>query len=300
MRIGIPRSLFYYYYGQKWELFFKELNFDIVISPKTNKQIEQLGQKYANDEMCLSMKNYIGHVGYLKDKCDYIVIPRIDNYGRNNQTCTNFLAAYDIINNIFDLKILNYNIDIDHGQNEKKGFIQMATQLGIYKNRAKFVYDKINEEFEIKRDRQIIKNISMLRRPNLKVLLVGHPYNLYDEAIGIPIIEMLKKMKIEILYSDLFYQKMVDKLSKRLSKELYFKYSKENIGAIELVKEKIDGIIFLTTFPCGPDSLVNELVIRKLNVPYLNLIVDELYSMAGLETRLESFCDILERKKENV
>ena len=31
--------------------------------------------------MCLSIKNYIGHVDYLKDKCDYILVPRIDNYG---------------------------------------------------------------------------------------------------------------------------------------------------------------------------------------------------------------------------
>ena len=38
--------------------------------------------------MCLSLKNYIGHVAYLKDKCDYILIPRIDNYGIENQTCT--------------------------------------------------------------------------------------------------------------------------------------------------------------------------------------------------------------------
>ncbi len=54
---------------------------------------------------------------------------------------------------------------------------------------------------------------------------------------------------------------------------------------------------FLTAFPCGPDSLTNELVIRKIDIPYLQLIQDDLDGVAGMETRLESFLDIIERKK---
>ena len=61
MKIGIPRGMFYYYYGNIWINFFKELDIDIVVSPKTNKEIMEMGGKYATDEMCLSLKNYIGH-----------------------------------------------------------------------------------------------------------------------------------------------------------------------------------------------------------------------------------------------
>ena len=60
--------------------------------------------------------------------------------------------------------------------------------------------------------------------------------------------------------------------------------------------DKIDGVVFLSSFPCGPDSLVNELVIRRINKPYINLIIDDLDSLTGIETRLESFIDILEQK----
>ena len=60
-------------------------------------------------------------------------------------------------------------------------------------------------------------------------------------------------------------------------------------------KEKIDGIVFLTAFPCGLDSLVNELVMRKIDKPYLNLVIDDLDSLAGMETRIESFVDIIEQ-----
>ena len=103
--IGIPRSLYYYYYGDLWKNFFRNLGFNVIVSPKTTKDIVLRGNKMANDEMCLSLKNYLGHVDYLKDKCDYIIIPRIDTYGIDNQTCTNFLATYDIINNLFNINI---------------------------------------------------------------------------------------------------------------------------------------------------------------------------------------------------
>ena len=118
MKIGIPRSLFYYYFGDLWINFFNYLNINVVLTPETNKEILDLGMKYSVDEACLSLKNYIGHVMYLKDKCNYILIPRVDNYGIDNQTCTNFLALYDIVKNIFNRRILNYNIDYKTGEDE--------------------------------------------------------------------------------------------------------------------------------------------------------------------------------------
>ena len=99
-----------------------------------------------------------------------------------------------------------------------------------------------------------------------------------------------------IIYADKFDSKVTNELASKLSDTIYFKYSKENIGAIPLVQDKIDGIIFLSTFPCGLDSLVNELVIRKIDKPYLNLVIDDMDSLTGTKTRLESFVDILEQK----
>ena len=140
VKIGIPRSLYYYHFNDLWINFFEYLNIEFLISPKTNKEILDLGLKYSNDEMCLSLKNYIGHVAYLKDKCDYILIPRIDNYGIDNQTCTNFLASYDIINNMFDINILYYNINLRNNETELKGFIKIGKKLGIDKKKVKDAY----------------------------------------------------------------------------------------------------------------------------------------------------------------
>lgn len=296
IKVGLPRSIFYYYYGSLWQKILKQMNCEIIVSPITNKQIMELGAKYANDEMCVSMKNYIGHVAYLQDKCDYILVPRIDNYGIDNQTCTNFLAVYDIIHNLFPVKILNYNIDVANNQTEEKAMVELGTKLGYSKQFCKRVYNEVREEVEKEKEKQIQQNMAKLKSNKIKILVVGHPYNLYDAYIGTPIIKYLEKQKVEIIYSDKFNSHMTNKISRSLSSELYFKYNKENIGAIALTQNIVDGIIFTTSFPCGPDSLANELVMRKLKIPYLNLIVDDMDANAGVETRLESFLDILERK----
>ncbi|MBP3765929.1 MAG: hypothetical protein J6G98_01950 [Bacilli bacterium] len=298
IKIGIPRSLYFYYYGNLLKNFFENLGCEVVISPKTNKEIMENGIKYSYSEMCMSLKNFIGHVFYLKDKVDYIVIPRIDNYGLNDQTCTNFLAIYDIINNMFDINILNYNIDYQKHEDEIKGFIKMGVDLKFNYTDIINAYNKAKIEDMNLKDRLIRENNYKLNSSNLKILVVSHPYNTYDEYIGRPIIKVLEDNDITVIYSDLFNSNKTNKLSRKLSKNLYFKFNKESIGSIELVKDKIDGIIFLSTFPCGPDSLVNELVLRKIKVPSINIIIDEMDSLAGIETRIESFIDIIKERNK--
>jgi predicted nucleotide-binding protein (sugar kinase/HSP70/actin superfamily) len=65
-----------------------------------------------------------------------------------------------------------------------------------------------------------------------------------------------------------------------------------------LLKEKADGIILVSAFPCGPDSMTNELLIRRIKgIPVLPLILDIQSGMAGIETRIESFLDIIRFQK---
>lgn len=293
MKIGIPRSLYYYHFKDLWINFFDYLNVDVIISPETNKEILDLGMKYSSDEMCLSLKNYIGHVAHLKDKCDYILIPRIDNYGLDNQTCTNFIAIYDIINNLDNLNILNYNVNLRKKETELKGLISICKKLGISKNKVKEAYVYAKEESNRLKKDKVLNNLKNLKSDKKKILLVGHSYNIYDNLIGNPIINMLKSMDIEIIYSDLFFEK---DQSDKYAKGLYWKYSRESISSISKCINKIEGIIFLSVFPCGLDSLVNELVMRKLDKPYINLVIDDIESSGGIETRLESFVDIINSK----
>lgn len=298
IKIGIPRALYYYYHKDLYTNFFKYLDCEVIISPPTNKEILNLGIKYASDEMCLSMKTYIGHVAYLVDKVDYLFIPRIDNYGLDNQTCTNFLCIYDLINNLFNVKILNYNLSYTTGDTEYLGFIKIGGHLKKKKKDIKQAYYRAKIEESNKKDRLIRNNMHNLLSKKIKILLLGHPYNIYDPLIGKPIINYLLNHDIEVIYACEFDDVKTNELSKKLSEACYFKYNKENIGSIVLTKGMIDGVIFLTSFPCGLDILTNALVMRKIKLPYLNIIMDDQDAGVGLETRLESFIDILKVRKQ--
>ena len=294
MTVGIPRGLFYYYQGDTWKKFFEALGVTTILSAKTNAEIMDLGMHYATDEMCLSMKIYLGHVASLSDKCDFILVPRIDNYGTYNQTCTNFLAAQDIIRNIFKVRLLTYNINYEKGKTEEEAFKKIGKELGFDEKKVLQAYHNAIASIDYQKQKLISKNIEILNSTKKKILLVGHPYNTYDAFIGKPILKFLYKNDIEIVYADLFHEELMEELASKMQKDLYFKYSKNLMGAIVLCEEKVDGIIFLTTFPCGIDSLVNELAFHYLKKPYIQLVVDELDSQVGLETRLESFIDMLE------
>lgn len=295
IKIGIPRALLYYRYNVLWKSFFSSLGCQVIVSPETNKQIFENGKNIAIDEACLSYKIYLGHVDYLIDKVDYILVPRINDYGKNKKVCVKFNALYDNVKNMYSShKILNYNIENTKGKYELWGFIKMG--LIINKNIIKVLISYIKAKRKQKEHDKILENnqCNIAKKNTKKILIISHPYNIYDKYIGNQIINYLNKCNVDILYADRLNKKIAIDYSQDLSKTLYWIYSRELIGAINYYKYNIVGIIFITTFPCGVDSLVNELMLRKItNVPKLNLIIDEATLEVGLQTRLESFVDII-------
>ena len=298
VKIGIPRALHYYYYGEMWKSFLEELGFEVVESPKTTKKILDDGCLLANDEMCLSLKIYLGHIQYLQSKCHYILVPRIDNYGVYEQTCTNFLGLYDIVRNLCKTPLLTYNVDVSHHCGEMNALMQLGMSLGKGKEQSRIAYVSSINKLEKRKKKRYVREVEKLNHSKkIKLLVISHPYNFEDSYIGDPIKKLLNGLNVEYIDGELFAGKESSIGGTLLSPNLYWKYNKELIGTIHLLKDNIDGVLFLSSFPCGPDSLVNELIIRKIKLPHLNLIVDEESGSAGMETRLESFIDILEQKK---
>ncbi len=301
MKIGIPRALLYHKYGILWESFFEYLGIDTITSPPSNKEILEKGILLSPDEACLSLKIYLGHIKYLSNKCDYILIPRIESLKKNEKACTNMLALYDIVNNIFNVGILDYNIDVNHNYDELYAFVTIAKQLNIKRMDAIKAYKYAKEEVKQIEEGKAIKQESLIKTQKLKILLAGHSYNLHDELIGKSVSKHLQNNDINVLYSDINNKKINNIYSKNniISKEIYWTYNKEIFSSISYYLDKVDGIILLSTFPCGPDSLCNEITIRKIkNKPIITVIVDELNNDSGLLTRLESFIEILKEKKE--
>lgn len=296
LKIGLPKALYYYYFHDFYEEFFKQLGVTLVISDDTNRDIISTGTNLATDEMCLSLKILLGHIASLQGKCDYILLPMIYNYGRKDQMCCNFMCLYDVIHTIIDIPILDYEINYEKRKNEYKGMQKIGKILGFSRREIKKAYKIAKTKANKKQKQKILENVAKLNSTKKKVLMVSHSYNNHDPYIGGFIKEFLENQNCEVIDSDAFDNIATNLMSRYLSRELYWKYEKENIGSIVVCQDKIDGIVFLTTFPCGLDSLVNELVIRKISLPYLNLVMDDLDSTAGIETRLESFIDMINQE----
>lgn len=299
MTIGLPRAMLYHRYNVLWETFFKELNCDIVISDETNKKILDDGIKYSIDECCLPAKIFMGHVYSLIGRCDYILVPRLRCCQSKNDVCVKFTALYDIVKNTFEsASILNYNVDALHGFSERKGFITMGKTLGCDPLKSALAYEKARAAQETSEKKKMNRQESLLETTGkLKILLVSHPYNNYDRLIGYPISQYIRELGGIPVYADAIDKKAGFTKSKEFSESLSWVFNRELVGSIPLLADKIDGAILLTAFPCGPDSLVNELIIRKMKtVPIMNLIVDELQGEAGMQTRVESFLDILKER----
>ena len=270
-----------------------------MLSPKTNKEIIAKGSLYVVDEACLSLKIFMGHVAYLQDKCDYIFIPRISCLKKNEKVCTNFLAIYDLVQNSFPhLKILNFNYDINDKE-KVEGFLKIGRELNLNYFKVLNAYQKAEEEQRKYYYKQKLLIENKLKTNNLKIMIVAHAYNLEDEFIGKPIINYLKKENITVIPSIISDDEEIN--CSKISQTLYWTYNKQLMTFIQKYQNQVDGIILLSTFPCGPDSLTNELIIRKVkNIPISYITVDNNSSDTGLITRLESFIDIIKLKKERI
>lgn len=239
----------------------------------------------------------MGHVYYLIDKCDYILVPRIICLKKHEKLCTNFSVLYDLVRNTFDKKIIHYNIDVSKKEDEFYAFITMGLELGFSYRKIVKAYKIAKEKQSLKINRHITKQKTLMASSSkLKILLAGHPYNLYDDFIGKNIIRLLEENNIDIIYSDLYDQKYLKSEVEKITKRNYWTFNREIIGAISHYQDNVDGIILLTTFPCGPDSLSNEMILRNVKIPVTNIIIDDASGDAGLITRIESFIDILEER----
>ena len=300
IKIGIPRAFLYYRNYILWKTFFEGIGCTLIISSPSNKGTIMEGKKLSIDEACLPSIIYLGHIKELSSKCDYILVPRVCNYGKGNRVCMKFNGIYDVVNNLFEDNILDYDIDYLKGKFEIFGFIKMGIRLkkNIFKVLYYYVKGKIKEKkhFETLANKQD----KVFRSNKMKILIVAHPYVVYDEYLCGNIIRYFKENNIDLLYSDRLDRRTSIGYAEDFSNTLYFLYSKENIGSAFFYKDNIDGIIFLSSFPCGPDSLVNELAIRKLDdIPSIKITVDESTATSGLITRLESFVDILKARRDN-
>lgn len=294
MIVGIPKGLLYHKYYPFYESFFKELDCEIITSPDTNKEILNSGVKYCVDEACLPIKIFHGHAAYLRNKCDAIFIPRIMQIREREYICPKFCGLPEMItNSIPDMpKALGEPI---HNMTEGKLYKwakKTGRRLGKDSKTVKAAFKRaIIEQNEFKpgiEDEEY----------DLKVALIGHPYNIYDGFSNMNIIDKLNDLGIGIITEENVGEEIIDREIKSLFKRPFWSFASHSYGfATYGVREKVfDGIIYISSFACGIDSVIIELIKDKIgDFPFLILKIDEHTGEAGVNTRVEAFADMLER-----
>lgn len=298
MTIGLPKGFLYYRYHTLWKTFFNRLGHNVITSDDTNKEILTQGINGSIDECCLPLKAYLGHVSSLIGKCDYILVPRFERLEKDKEFCVRLWGIQDIVKNTFRISnIIGYNIN--SLKSEEKGFIQMGRKLGIRYPKAISAY-RYGRDAQYQYDirQELIQN-NLLHYKKPKILIASKPYLMHDKYIGGVVPQIITELGGIPLYSDRCDKEECVKKSKRISHDLYWILNKELLGSIEVLKAQINGVILLSSFPCGTDSLANELALRKVkDIPIIQILLDEHQSEIGLQTRLESFMDIITAKPE--
>ncbi|MHA1231143.1 MAG: acyl-CoA dehydratase activase-related protein, partial [Candidatus Helarchaeota archaeon] len=139
----------------------------------------------------------------------------------------------------------------------------------------------------------------------VKIALIGHGYNIHDTFINMDLIKKLYKMNAKVITLENLPLHIFKKKTMINTLKNYWENEEEILSAVNYIfnMPDIDGIIFICSFCCGPDSLIDEIMTRdskKYGIPYITLVLDEHSGQAGVITRVEAFVDMIIRKKRNI
>lgn len=325
MQVGIPRALSYYDFFPFWYGFFSDLGIEIVLSDATTKKTMTSGSSLVVPETCLPVKVYAGHILNLLDKgIDKILVPSIQSIAPKIYNCSKIRGLPDLIRNVVKKPFTMIEATFD--KSEKNcglyDFLkEIASQFGItdfsrIKKASKNAWKVYNNFHVMTRsgipyktalrnalENKVVINDNQKSYP-INIALIAHGYNLYDERVSMKIFDKLEKLDVKVFTAlNLTQEQMLEGLNS-MNTKLYWANEYEISGAAShyIQDRKIDGVITINAFGCGPDSMMIERISRFARIhskPILHLSIDEQTGEAGFVTRIEAFIDMLYRKKRS-
>jgi predicted nucleotide-binding protein (sugar kinase/HSP70/actin superfamily) len=308
MKIGIPRALLYYDHYPLWSTLLEALGHEVVLSPPTNKAILNRGVSLALDEACLPVKICYGHLAAVEDRVAALFLPRTISQGPGMYLCPKLMGLPDMVEPTLGAKLLSPVVDLRRG--ERQLFRELAGVLGAkfgevrrafaQAQRSQEVFRRAMQEQKLTPQEALAGGSCSFGEGRLKIGLLGHPYLLYDSFLNMDLFAFLRERQIFPLTPQMFSPQRLQAALAQLPKKLFWLQEGEIMGAgLVYLEEKVDGIIHLSSFGCGPDAMIGELMALRAQgcgVPLLELNLDEQTGQGGIETRLEAFLDMLKRR----
>ncbi|WP_425061410.1 hypothetical protein SCACP_27400 [Sporomusa carbonis] len=300
VRIGLPRGLLYYQYGLVWENFLRELGAEVVVAGDTTKATLDHGSVL--DEVCLPVKVYFGHVYELYKKVDYLFSPRVISVAAGQYTCPKIIGMPDMLRSNIDNLPPVINVNVNLRQNNRslyEAIVSVGRTLG------RGAIPSLYAWYRAWKHRHQLPTAYQSDIKRQRIGLIGHSYIIYDRQISMNIINKLRDIGFDVITPEMVSNRQATAAAKVLGKKIFWSNSHHMAGAALALMQSaqpVNGLIFMTSFSCGPDALIGELINQRaqsLNIPCLLLTVDEHTAEAGFITRLEAFTDMLVRRKRS-
>jgi predicted nucleotide-binding protein (sugar kinase/HSP70/actin superfamily) len=307
-----------------WAAFFDRLGVRTLVSEPTARVDLEKAQGLTRSDLCLPVKVFLGHVERLKDRVDWLLLPRMVSLRSDAFMCPKVLGLTDVARSVFRHlpRLLDPKVNLKAGPGH--GLAEACTWVGRHFTRDSKRLDEAwaaaqaaQAHFERRAlDAPLDQAISpwdgggaerpetaCLERPAYRVAVIGRPYITFDRALSHNLLSHLQSHGVEVVTPERVPSDERERQSTRICKRVYWQLGRDLVsGAMHYMDcPGIDGIINLSSFGCGQDSftsaLVEHYVTRYSDKPILNLVLDEHTADAGLKTRLEAFLDMMDRRR---
>ena len=303
-RVGIPLGLNMFENLPFWFEFFTKLNFEVVLSRESSRQLYILGQRtIPSDTVCYPAKLMHGQIeSLLEADADAIFLPCMpynfnEGISDNSYNCP-VVAYYPelLAANIPGVKKARFLIPY-FGLHKKRGFIRKSAEyfnkeFGIPANEtkkaAKSAY-KAYAEFTSEIESVADGYIEHARREGKHILVVaGRPYH-SDPEVNHGIDELISSLGLVLITEDAIARRLGGEPRRVLNQ---WTYQARMYNAARYVLEHGDmQFVQLVSFGCGTDAITTDelrSILESGGKLYTQLKIDDINNLGAVRIRLRS------------
>lgn len=310
--VGVPFALMLHKFFPMANTFFKNLGFNVLLSPASNEEIIRLAQNTAQAETCYPVKLLHGHMAWLAEQnVDYIFIPQIHtmrhetsrvehNYGCVYMQTAPLLAARALKLEERGITLLSPVFDLDFGKEAMaSAMLTLGKVLGIPKPRllpALMAGAMAVRKHTAAVEKQGKALLEGLASDEKVLVLITRNYGLSDPVLNMGIPRLLLEHGHKVI--TLSHLPAHDLDIAEDHPNLYWPFGQHIVSGAKLVAHHPNlYAVYLTNHGCGPDTMLQTLFRQEMaGKPYLQIEVDEHFSPVGVITRIEAFLHSLENR----